>query len=284
MKKILVPTDFTKSAENGLKLAVDLAKHVNGEITLLNMIYPVRGSSFTAMADVTRTPRGETDLFMVKLIKTNKAKLQIEIDNFKKDNVPIKPEIDFEDKVHGLNKYVKQNDIDMIVIGTKGSKSLYEYLFGTHTENVIKVSDCPVITVKEEPVDGYFPESIVFAVDINNENYHGINELKKFADEFNSQVHFLYVMDDEIDTEEAVSKLGSLAEANKFNDYTINTFKENKSNVEDTIKSFAKRKDADMIAVVSEGKKGIKELLFGSVTNDLINNVEYPVFVMSNEK
>ncbi len=282
MKKILVPTDFTKNSENGLKLAVDLAKEINGTIVLLNVIYPVRSTTYTAMGDINNMPKGQADHFMAELVRTNKVRLQKEIEKYKKESVEIIPQIDFEDKIHGLNKYVKDHDIDMIVIGTEGSKSLSEYLFGTHTENVIKASECPVISVKEEPEDNFNPASIVFAVDIKNENYQGINALRNFAENFQAEVHFLHVQDDGINTKEAVSKLQNLAESNNFKNYTINTI--NNSNIGDTIKSFVKRKDADMIAVVSEGKKGIKELLFGSVTNNLINDVNEPVFVMSKAK
>ncbi|MDZ7741139.1 MAG: universal stress protein [Bacteroidota bacterium] len=255
MKKILVPTDFTDIAENGLKVAIELTRKANAEIILLNVIYPVKGTTFTAMGDINNMPRGQADRFMAELVRTNKARLDKLIGKYNEQGVEITPQIDFEDKTHGLSHYAREHEIDLIVIGTKGSKSLNEYLFGSHTENIIKASDCPVISVKK-PVENFSPENIVFAVDINKEEYHGIENLKNFASEFNSEVHFLYVMDDGIDNNEAVSKLQNLAEKNKFDRYSINTV--NNGNVEDTIKKFAKRKEADMLAVISEGKKGSK--------------------------
>ncbi len=281
MNKILVPTDFTETSENGLRVAVELASELSAEIILLNIIYPVKGTTFTAMGDINNMPRGQADHFMAELVRTNKARLNNLIGKYNEKGVKFTPLLDFEDRTHGLNHFVREHNIDFIVIGTKGSKSLSEYLFGSHTENIIKASDCPVISVKEA-VDDFSPENIVFAVDINKETYHGIEDLKDFATEFNSQVHFLYVMDDGIDNNEVVSKLQNLAESYEFDHYSINTV--NNGNVEDTIKKFAKRKEADMLAVISEGKKGIKELIFGSVTNDIINHVSQPVLVMSKEK
>ena len=38
MKKILVPTDFSKQAENALKVAAQIAKKHNSEIYLLHML------------------------------------------------------------------------------------------------------------------------------------------------------------------------------------------------------------------------------------------------------
>ena len=38
MKKILIPTDFSKNAEHALKVAAQIAKKNNGEIILLHML------------------------------------------------------------------------------------------------------------------------------------------------------------------------------------------------------------------------------------------------------
>jgi nucleotide-binding universal stress UspA family protein len=279
MMKLLVPTDFSDTAENGLKLATDILKKIGGEIILLNVIYPVPGTTFTAMGDINNLPRGKADRFMAELVRKNKSKLDKEIEKYGSDKIKIIPRMDFVDKVDGLKNYVKEHELDLIVMGTKGSKSLTEYLFGTHTERVIKVSECPVISIKG-PAGKFYPDNIVFAVDINNENYEGIERLKDFANTLNGTVHLLYVVDDGIETNEALEKLESLARETGFNQYTLNTV--NNHDAESTIRNYAKRKSADMIAVVAEGKTGVRELLFGSVTNDIINNIEIPVFVISN--
>ena len=280
MLNILVPTDFSETAEYGLDLAVDLAEQINGKITLLNVVYPATGSGFSAMGDVETSLQGEATHFMAELIKKNEARLNKEIDKYKDRNVDIIPQLYFQDKVQGLNAYVKKHHTDLIVIGTRGRKSLTEYLVGSHTENLIKVSDCPVISIKEKAED-FSLDNIVLAVDIKDQNFQKLDKLKILVDNFNSKVHFLYVMDDGVDTDEAIDKLKKIAGKNGFSNYTINTV--DNSNPEDAIKRYSNRRSADMLAVFSHGKKGLKELIFGSVTNDLINNVKIPVFVMSAE-
>jgi nucleotide-binding universal stress UspA family protein len=278
MTTILVPTDFSKTSQNGLDLAVDMAENIDGKIILLNVIYPPRGSGFTAMGDVETALEGEAAHFMAELVRKNKERLNAEIDKYKDRSVEIIPQLDFEDKVQGLNAFVKEHQIDLIVIGTKGRKSLTEYLLGSHTENLIKVSDCPVISTKEK-VEDFSLDNIVLAIDIRDKNFDGFGKLKLLLGEFKSKVHFLYVMDDGVDTDEAIDELRQIAEKNGFSDYTINTVDNN--NPEDAIKRYVNRRSADMLAVFSHGKKGIKELIFGSVTNALINNVSIPVFVMN---
>jgi len=45
MKKILVPTDFSRCAANALHYAMNLATRFGAEVTVLNVIYPNEGVS-----------------------------------------------------------------------------------------------------------------------------------------------------------------------------------------------------------------------------------------------
>lgn len=278
MNKILVPIDFSDTSEKGLSLAIDIVKHVKAEIILLNVIYPPEGSGFAATGDVNTAYQGEAAHFVAALVRKNKARLEKLIEKYKTKGVEITPQIDFENKVHGLNTFVKENDIDLIVMGTRGSKSLTEYFIGSHTENIIKVSNCPVISIKND-IEKFYPKSIVMAIDIDNYDEEEIRQLQKFTEYFDSEVHFLHVLDDGIETDKAVKELKSIAEKTQFANFTINTI-DNK-NPADAIMRYTKRLSADMLALVAEGKKGLKDLLFGSVTNEIINKIEIPVFVIS---
>ena len=47
-------------------------------------------------------------------------------------------------------QYAKENEIDLIVIGTHGRTGLVHLLMGSVAENVVRKSPCPVLTVKPE--------------------------------------------------------------------------------------------------------------------------------------
>lgn len=46
--------------------------------------------------------------------------------------------------------YAEDNDIDMIVMGTHGRTGLDRYLIGSVTEKVVRLSDVPVLTVRQD--------------------------------------------------------------------------------------------------------------------------------------
>jgi nucleotide-binding universal stress UspA family protein len=277
MDKILVPADFSDISRQGLQLAVDIAKQLKVRIILLNVIYPPAGSGFAATGDVNTANQGEAAHFMAALVRKNKARLDKLAVEYAKQGVEIIQQIDFENKVHGLNHYVKENEVDLIVIGTSGQKSLVEHFTGSNTENVIRVSNCPVISIKGKTTD-FNPKNVVMAIDLENYSEEEIKVLRDFTGHYDCRVHFLYVMDDGLKTDEAARELESIAENNEFGSFTINAI-ENKD-IADAIMHYTKRYSADLLTLVSEGKKGIRDLIFGSVTNDIINQVNIPVFII----
>jgi universal stress protein A len=45
-------------------------------------------------------------------------------------------------------KFVKENNIDLIVIGTHGRTGIDRVIFGSTAQRVVRHSPCPVLTVK----------------------------------------------------------------------------------------------------------------------------------------
>ena len=45
-------------------------------------------------------------------------------------------------------RYAKENDVDMIVIGTDGRSGVEHMMFGSTAEKVVRKAHCPVLSVK----------------------------------------------------------------------------------------------------------------------------------------
>ena len=63
MKKILVPTDFSKKAENALSVASQIARMHKGEIYLLHLL----GIPYTSIDAVTATADMPEVMFFIKM-------------------------------------------------------------------------------------------------------------------------------------------------------------------------------------------------------------------------
>ena len=78
MKKILVPTDFSKPAQIAVDVAADIAQKSNSELILLHVAEEAVGNSFNVEGQVSSDAEGwEDKIFTMRLIE--KAKKQMAI-------------------------------------------------------------------------------------------------------------------------------------------------------------------------------------------------------------
>ena len=72
MKKILVPTDFSKPAMIAAEVAADIAKKANSELTFLHVVEEAIGNSLNVEGQVSVDSHWEEKLFTMKLIEKGK--------------------------------------------------------------------------------------------------------------------------------------------------------------------------------------------------------------------
>ena len=132
MKRILVPTDFSKHAEYALKVAAQIAKKNDGEIFLLHMLeLPTTGNDAVSRAhDI-------PELMFFKNAAV--AKLDELMDADYLDGVKISRIIQFEMAFEGIIKNGEAHNADLIVMGSHGANGFQEMFIGSNTEKVIVI-------------------------------------------------------------------------------------------------------------------------------------------------
>lgn len=281
MKKILVPTDFTSIAELGLKLAVQIAKQSQATISLVNFTQHPLTTTFTAMGDATTKVDGEEDLFAVQLLLVNQKKLAQLADTYGKD-VKIEPSIVDDELNDGLDSYVQSEQIDLIVMGTSGEENVSEIFTGNHTERVIKVSSCPVLSVR----DGFFISdfrNMVAAVMVMDEEkiQHGLRSLNALARVFQATVHLVHVVDRAADSKiEPNSFFSRLASASLLVPYTISLL--DGHDAAEAVMQFCERIRAGVMVVIKDAPGGFH--LFSRHFSDRVVKEEgRPVLTVKSE-
>lgn len=162
MRKIIVPTDFSETAMNAIRYAVELFKYERSEFIIVN-----------AYADeVYENTREMSQEFFEEYklsveIATNKALQKVVADILEISPNP-KHKYDYVSKfgslVDEVNDLVDKIDSDIVIMGTKGKSNKREVTFGSETLQVIKYVKCPVLAV---PVGfhGFPPKNILFPTD-----------------------------------------------------------------------------------------------------------------------
>ena len=140
MKRILVPTDFSKHAEYALKVAAQIAKKNDGEIFLVHMLeLPTSGN------DALSTAHEIPELMLFKNAAVNKLDTVMNADFL--EGIKISKMIQFEMAFDGIVKNGKAHNVDLIVMGSHGASGFQEMFIGSNTEKVVRNSDIPVLVI-----------------------------------------------------------------------------------------------------------------------------------------
>jgi len=268
MKRILVPTDFSKQAENALKVAAQIARNHNSEIYLLHSLeMPLHiGSS----GDSGGMPES---LYFIKLAEKNFAEL-LEQPYLK--GIPVFEAIGHNEIYEDINESVENRNIEMVVMGSHGSSGFKEMFIGSNTEKVVRTSKIPVLVIKNEH-ERFEINNFVFATDFSEEGRLSFNEAYKFAKEVGAKMHLLYVntpgaFKTSFDINELMT---DFLKGMGVDNYTLNVY--NDTSVEKGILNFAKESKAELIGMSTHGRKGLAHFFNGSISEDLVNHAQMPV-------
>ncbi len=276
--KILVATELDELSAKITKFAVNLSAQMGeSEVILLNIILPVNPQTFTITGETTIQSTQDISVINDELMKKHRLLAAEEATRLSTKRVKIRPVVSFNDSKTDLNSYINYYNAGLVVFGSRDEQSFFNQIFGSDSEKLVRKVDYPSIILKDEA--GYSDiKKILVAIDVNEKDQSGLKDIEHFAKSINAKMQLLHVIIDErTSPEEAIEKLNNLAKDFELANYSINVV--NSDNLEDGIKGFVRKNNTDMIAALSQGKGKIKNLIFGSSTQDIIKEIDKPVFV-----
>jgi len=269
MKRILVPTDFSKHAEYALRVAAQIARKNNSEIILLHMLeLPSQGSD--ALGGGSAIP--EIMYFKNKAIEKLDALMEEE---YLKD-LTVSEVIQFEKAFEGILSVSRKNDVDFIVMGSHGASGFQELFIGSNTEKVVRSSEVPVLVIKNE-IETFNADNFVFASDFSAEIKKPFKKLLEFANTFNSHLNLVMINTPNSFKSTGVAEQMMNEFVNEFNVTKYSTHIYNDANVEKGIINFANSVKADIIGMCTHGRTGFSHFFNGSISEDLVNHTVRPV-------
>ena len=143
--KILVPTDFSPSADRALEAANEMAQFVGAAIYLLHVIpmLPIVG-----MAEYPGPLFPEQE-FLEDARRHAKDKLSASVARL--DALGVRAEFGVEignDVVGNIIMVLEREGADMIVLSTHGMSGWRPMVFGSIAEKVIKLAECPLLLLR----------------------------------------------------------------------------------------------------------------------------------------
>jgi nucleotide-binding universal stress UspA family protein len=138
INRILVPTDFSRDSLKALNYAIDFAQPEDTELLLVNVVEPIRNTRL--VPDVSELLESRREDAAEKLAALEKRT---------KERYPnCRAEVHFGIPYQAIVEVAKKWNADLIIISTHGHTGLYHLFLGSVAERVVRIAECPVLTVR----------------------------------------------------------------------------------------------------------------------------------------
>jgi len=272
MEKILIPTDFSLTAEKAYKLGAEIARKTEAEIILLHIIptFVRKGLTITGLIDPT-AGNNEEEISIAKDILTKLvakdifAGLTVSTELIEKTN---------EDIPTTITRYQTDEEIDLIVVGTDGARTSRR----NYTPIIVRQANCPVISIDQEP-ETFTLKNMVLATDFVNTNYKMMDNVWNLQQLFEAKLTILYVNTPHYfkDTQKIENEYNLFVNRYELDNTELAVF--NDHILEDGILKYAERVNADMLLMSTHGRTGLSHLFSKSHAEYVVSHSKVPVYV-----
>ncbi|PLK45158.1 universal stress protein [Emticicia sp. TH156] len=274
MKKVLLPTDFSKASEKAIRYAIQLFGDTPCEFTLMHAYdtFPTGGSpeiAYSMIEELFSRAKEEIleHLEEVKQWDTRK------IHTFKTDLMPTSP----GSAIQVLNQ---KNQYDFVVVGATGKGN--DILFGSTATDVVRnvMTNSIVVPVKSElrPV-----RNVVLAVDYKPvQSFHELDELKALLINNNATLTLLNVLkENQLPTD--INSLTRYEYHDYFKGVNLVDYQIIGDTAEEGIIEYLNNHEADMLVMVTRRHTFFDVLFNRSVTRRFAYNPSIPLFSIYDE-
>jgi universal stress protein A len=142
VQHVLVPIDFSATADRALAYAIALAQQLQARITLLHVLdmTPVTMDEMTA--GVVATYLEEQEIEAQRLLQASLERVQragLQGDSLLVQGTPTQT----------IVETAGEQGVDLIIMGTHGRTGLTHVLLGSVAEHVVRVAPCPVLVTRK---------------------------------------------------------------------------------------------------------------------------------------
>ncbi len=270
--KIVVPVDFGDQSQIALEQAANVARMINGDITLL---YVVESGGLLS--------RFKSDSMDEELKKEIHQKMDELIANMPNKDIKAEKLIAQGSVYEKVAEVAEMLNARFIVMGTNGGKGKIRRRFiGSNALRVVRESRVPVITIKgKQHRDGC--KNIVLPLDLTKETREKVAKAIEFAKMYGADIRIASVL---FTTDEfIVNRLTrQLSQVKSFVEKagvrcTAEIIKgiKGEESLGQIIIDYANKVEGDLIMIMTQQEQDITELFIGSAAQDIINRSDIPV-------
>lgn len=272
MKTILVPTDFSKCANNAMMYALEVAKRIEANVVALYVVYPSEG-----------VDNNMYDAFMIDdYVEQRKKAMESWVKRFKRSEplkgIKIETECRVGFPVSVISHAASQLNVDLIVMGTTGANGLKGVLLGSTSGGVLSSSNRPVLVVPKNAAFRNYAR-FVMATDFKMKlDKRSMNILKSLLNVEHAGLEVVHVIEDP--TKEKGRRDQEASHSEKLEDIPHLFHYIHDKNVPRAISHFLESIDASGLVTVAHEHSLMHKLFFKSVSRSLAHHTSVPMLVL----
>lgn len=265
----MVPVDFSDSSAFALEVAAQIARQQNSGITVLHML----GLSEAVLAKDEDQEYDEARYYMDQA----KERFDLFLNQPRLKGIPVHIILQNYKLFSELNNVAREQQIDLIVMGSHGTSGFNPFFGGSNTDKVVRTSDVPVLVIKG-PNPDFNIRNILFACDFQEDAIWVYKQVSAFAERFGASVKpVLIITPDEgfLSTSEAGERIADFMLKSGEPDRQVEFF--NDYSIKGGLRHYAEKEHFDVLAIPTHGRKGLAHFFLGSIGVDVANQADIPV-------
>ncbi len=298
LKTIVLGTDFSQSANAALTYAIGIAKKFDARLVIV-VVYDAVHLMIEMLPELGPVPEEFPSNFPTR------EKLQKALDGLAAqaaaEGVQTETQIKDGRAYVSLIQVARDMKAGMLIMGTRGLKGVDHFLIGSTAEQVVRMSPCPVLTVRV-PVNGRSPKEIpdikhiLVPVDFSMFSQEAVECVVPTAKRFNAEVYLVHAIEqyvyvsslhgfttrsaaDENERKRASDQMTKLIQM--FHDNGIQATSRICEGLPDAeIMKAAQESHADLIVMGTHGRTGLQHTLVGSVAEKVVRRSSCPVMTV----
>jgi len=147
IKTILVPTDFSELSKVALPYAVDLAKKYGAKIVIFHVF------DEELLSPIFFEAGGKAEEYFNRLRNDFDSAVEQFLDGIDTGDLEIESHLANGSPFVEILRYVKENGVDLVVMGTHGRSGVAHAFLGSVTEKVMRKSPAPVMIVRHPEME-----------------------------------------------------------------------------------------------------------------------------------
>jgi nucleotide-binding universal stress UspA family protein len=142
INKILVPTDFSDYSRYALRYAEAFARSFGAKLILFH------SCEHSVLGAGTEAYHFSVPEYMAEVEKNEKLRLEEWAAELGKHEIEVEPLFSVGTAYAAIVEAAREKEVDMIILATHGRKGVSHLVFGSTAEKVVRMSPCPVLTIK----------------------------------------------------------------------------------------------------------------------------------------